>query len=49
MRIRDAIIALIAMAFAIPASADSTQGIADTTITIGNMGPFPAHPRCSRR
>ena len=40
MRLRHAIIALVAMALAIPASADNAQGIADTTITIGNMGPF---------
>jgi branched-chain amino acid transport system substrate-binding protein len=40
MRIGHAIIALIAMALAIPASADSTQGITDATIVIGNLGPF---------
>ena len=40
MRFRHAIIALIAMALAIPARADNTQGITDTTITIGNLGPF---------
>ena len=40
MRIGHAIIASIAMALAIPASADSTQGITDATIVIGNLGPF---------
>ena len=40
MRIRQAIFALIAMAVALPASADNTQGITATTITIGNLGPF---------
>ena len=40
MRFRHAIIALIATTLAIPAHADSTQGITDTTIVIGNMGPF---------
>ena len=40
MRIRQAIFALVAIVLALPASADSTQGITDTTIKIGNIGPF---------
>jgi branched-chain amino acid transport system substrate-binding protein len=31
---------IIAAGLAMPAGADSTQGITDTTIVIGNMGPF---------
>ncbi len=41
MRIRRAIFAFLAMAgLAAGASADSTQGITDNTIIIGNLGPF---------
>jgi branched-chain amino acid transport system substrate-binding protein len=32
--------ALCTMLLAIPAHADNTQGITDTAITIGNLGPF---------
>src|SRR5246127_3045322 len=40
MRVKHAILAMLAMVLALPASADNTQGISDTTITIGNLGPF---------
>ena len=41
MRIWQALLALVvATGLASPAGADSTQGITDTTITIGNLGPF---------
>ena len=40
MRIKQAIMALFAVALALPASAENTQGITDTTIKIGNLGPF---------
>ena len=41
MRIWQAIVAVFVMAvLALPAAADSTQGITATTITIGNLGPF---------
>ena len=40
MRIGHALFALAGLALALPAAADSTQGITDTTILIGNMGPF---------
>jgi branched-chain amino acid transport system substrate-binding protein len=41
MRIWRAIFAVLAVSsLALPARADSTQGITDTTITIGNLGPF---------
>jgi branched-chain amino acid transport system substrate-binding protein len=41
MRVWQAIVAFLGVAFlALPAVADSTQGITPTTITIGNMGPF---------
>ena len=40
MRIKHAVLAVLAMVLAIPASADNTQGITDTTIKIGNLGPF---------
>jgi branched-chain amino acid transport system substrate-binding protein len=32
--------AVVVLGLAMPARADSTQGITDTTITIGNLGPF---------
>jgi branched-chain amino acid transport system substrate-binding protein len=41
MRVWQATVAFVAVAFlALPAVADSTQGITATTITIGNLGPF---------
>ena len=40
MRIKHAVLAVLAMVLALPASADNTQGITDTTIKIGNLGPF---------
>ena len=40
MRIKHAVLAAIVMALAVPAIADNTQGITDTTIKIGNLGPF---------
>jgi branched-chain amino acid transport system substrate-binding protein len=41
MRVWQAIVAFFAVAFlALPAVADSAQGITATTITIGNLGPF---------
>src|ERR1700759_3875874 len=40
MRTKHAILAVVAMALALPARADNTQGITDTTIKIGNLGPF---------
>src|SRR5690242_325365 len=40
MRFRHAVLAMLAMALALPANADNTQGITDSTIKIGNLGPF---------
>src|SRR5215471_13875829 len=40
MRIRHAIMTVLVLALALPANADNTQGISDTTIRIGNLGPF---------
>ena len=34
------IVAALVLAGALPARADNTQGITDTTIKIGNLGPF---------
>ena len=40
MRLKNALYALAALAAIASAQADSTQGITDTTIKIGNLGPF---------
>ena len=40
MRLKNALYALAALAAIASARADSTQGITDTTIKIGNLGPF---------